>query len=72
VLFKGRKFGFVHNHAKVEAFKIVIGNVVYANLVFGVAGNSQKSFQVDLGERWKALETQNRVEQMAFFQYLTE
>jgi hypothetical protein len=27
--------------------------------------------RLDLGERWKALETQNRVEQMALFQYLT-
>ena len=42
VLFERRKFGFVHNHAKVVALQIVIGNVLQANLVFGIAERSHK------------------------------
>ena len=33
VLFEWRKLGFVSDHSKVIAFKIVIGNVVHASIV---------------------------------------
>jgi hypothetical protein len=33
VLLKRCQLGFVHNHSKVVAFKIVIGNVVHASIV---------------------------------------
>jgi hypothetical protein len=52
MLFKRRKFGFVFHHAKVVALKIVIGDVLHANLVVGVAGKSHKCFQ---GRLWMAL-----------------
>ena len=44
VLFEWCKFGFVHNRAKVVAFKIVVGNVFHANLVCVVGRNSQNLF----------------------------
>ena len=50
MLFDSGKFGFVHNHAKVVALKIVVGNVVHANLVVGVAGKSHKAVD-GTGER---------------------
>ena len=54
MLFKRRKFSFVHNHAKVVALQIVIGNVVHANLVFGIAEKSRKFFKGVVGGPWRA------------------
>src|ERR1035437_116367 len=55
VLFKWRKVGFVFQHPKVVALKIVIGNVFHANLVVGVAKESHKSFQVGFGGTVKSI-----------------
>jgi hypothetical protein len=43
VFFKDGEFGFVLHNAKVEAFKILVGNVVHALIVDGAAKSSQIS-----------------------------
>jgi hypothetical protein len=42
VLFKDAEFGFVLHQSKVEAFKIVVRDVVHALIVDGAAKSSQK------------------------------
>ena len=44
MLFDHGEFGFVLHHAKVETFKVEVGNVVHNSLVAEAAKNSHNNF----------------------------